>query len=710
MNISSIQKRRFLNNLYKAYYADGSKPSDQQVRKDFNDYFVVNKPGFPLRISYDLLRARSIVDVDVLNEAMAHSIFNIDVIYDSIFENNDQLMGVVNALNKKLESLKARRSQLEAKVDDLLFINSNTDGFFYSFTELFSSVNNIDLNLSSAYVNTEKKYVEIPSLNSENFSNLKINNLTTASPTGAISFNGSVINSSLNFADFDNVFDGLTDTYWGIEHSSASIGSVAMTLQIPLNSNILISKVQGIISTTSPVNIFMRALYSDPAKAPEIRNIDSRKDYGTFSFNIPASNYSSIELIMFKIEPDSIISGSSSPYSYKFGLRELLIGSRYYDKESSLVSKPISVLGQDNELLFIDAVSVEVEDQIIKGTDIRYYVAEDVENATSISNFNWIPISPQGSESSGYPSIVSFAASNYETKRILASPTGNDLALIPIDTQSRTANLVNPTSNVYPGKTVYRIATLSNQENYINPTLYGNIDSFQHYYIINSETPFADRYRDLSYWATEIRQNQANILNSLLKEQFGSIYPGINSPSSGYIQTKILSQSDQKAVYTISKINYNFNLAVYLNGQLLADLPIGVLSKSIEWDFVEGINNLIITYDKPYTGVASFSLMEGSNISKFGSIFVDYYYYLDPFEFSNRVNINDNYFTIDNVLGSKQIFASKKIDGISRFNYISKSSRSVDAIRYRVDLSRFDNPYSSPMLESLKIKFKHSSV
>lgn len=709
MNISSIQKRRFLNNLYKAYYADGSKPSDQQVRKDFNDYFVVNKPGFPLRISYDLLRSRSIVDVDLLNEAMAHSIFNIDVIYDSIFENNDQLMGVVNALNKKLESLKARRSQLEAKVDDLLFINSNTDGFFYSFTELFSSVNNIDLNLSSAYVNTEKKYVEIPSLNSENFNNLKINNLTTAAPTGSISFNGSVVIKSLGFTDFDNVFDGLTDTYWDVQHESSSIGSVALTLQIPLNSNILISKVQGVVSTTSPVNIFMRALYADSAKEPEIRNIDSRKDYGTFSFNIPASNYRSIELIMFKVEPD-VIGAKSSPYTYKFGLRELLIGSRYYDKESSLVSKPISVLGQDNDLLFIDAVSLDVEDQMIKGTDIRYYVAEDVEGATSISNFNWIPISPQGSESSGYPSFVSFSASNYETRKILANPTGNDIQLLPIDPESKTANLLNPTSTVYSGKTVYRIANLNKQENYINPTLYGNIDSFQHYYIINSETPFLYKYKDLSYWATEIRQNQANILSSLLKEQFGAIYPAINSPSSGYMQTKILCQSDQKAVYTITKTNYNFNLAVYLNGQLLAELPDGVINKSVEWNFVAGINNLIITYDKPYTGVASFSLMEGSNISRFGSVFVDYYNYLDPFEFANRASVNDNYFTIDEVFGVKQIFASKKIEGISRFNYISKSSRSVDAIRYRVDLSRFNNPYSSPMLESLRIKFKHSSV
>jgi hypothetical protein len=710
VNISTIQKRRFLNNLYKSFYADGAKPKDQQVRKAFNEYFTINKPGFPLRMSFDLLRARPNVDVDILNEIMAHSIFNIDVIYDSIFENNDQLLGIVTSLNKKMDNLKSKRSQLEAKIDDLLFINSNSDGFFYSFTEIFSSLNNIDLDLSSAYVNIDKKNVEIPSLNSENFNNLKVNNIVSASPSGTLSVNSSLVQNSLNFEDFSNVFDGLTDTYWSLDHTVNSISSVAASFQIPLNNNLVVSKIQGVVYTTSPLNILMRAVYSDSTKASEIRTVDSRSDYGTFSFNLPASNYRSIEIIMYKIEPDAVVENSSNPFVYKFGLRELVVGSKYYDKQASLVSKPISVPSSDNKLLFIDAVSLDVSDQVIQGTDIRYYVAEDVESATSISDFNWISISPQGSESSGYPSTVSFAGSNFESKKILSSPTGTDLQLMPVDSTETNANLINPALNVYPGKTAYRVTSLDKSETYINPTLYGNIDSFKHYYVINSGTTFPERYKELTYWSNQIVGNQPNILNSLLKEQLGSIYPGVNSPSNGYLQTKILCQSDQNVVYTVNKINYNFNLAVYLNGQLIADLPKGTLTKSVDWNFVEGINNLIITYDKPYTGVASFSLMEGTNISRFGSIFVDYYNYLDPFEFANKITENDNFFTIDTVFGVKQIFSSKRIDGVSRFNYISKTTRTVNSIRYRVDFFRFSNPFSSPLLESLRIKFKHSSV
>jgi hypothetical protein len=709
VNISTIQKARLLENLYKIFHTSGVIPNDQEIRKAFNDYFTVNKAGFPLRIDTDVLRSISVTDVDILNSIMANSVFNVDVIFDSIFQNNDQLMGIINALNKKMENLKKRRSELESKVDDLLFSNSNTDGFFYSISENFASLNNIDLNITDAYVNVDKKNVELSSLNSANYNNLTVNNIIASSANASVSANGSVLPINVDLSLFNYVFDGLTDTYWEYEYNSSLINSVSLSIRIPLNNSLVISKVQGTVYTTSPVNIYVIANYVDSTKQSEIRIINSREDYGTFLAAIPADNYSSVDIIMSKVEPDYISSDSSSPYKYKFGLRELMIGSKYYDKQGSIVSVPYSIPSSDNQSIFIDAVSLDVTDQVLTGTDIRYYVAENVENATAISDFNWIPISPKDSESAGYQSLVSFEASTRDNILIKENPLANDLQLIPVNSTSKNINEINPSSSIYANKNVYRVATLNKSLDYINPSLYANVDSFKHYYYIMQDTTMTN-YKNLDYWSTEILQNKANILSSILKEQLGSIYPGITSPSSGYMQTKVLSNSDQKVIFTVSKINYNFNLAIYLNGQLIADLPNGTLSKSVEWEFKEGINNLIITYDKPYNGVASFSLMEGTSISRYGSIFVDYFYYLSPFDFANKEIDKENYFTVDTIYGIKQIFSSQKIDGVCRFGYTSKTSRSVDSIRFRADLTRFENPYSTPVLQSYRIKFKHSSV
>lgn len=684
-------------------------PDDQEIRKAFNDYFTINKAGFPLRVDVDVLRGISVTDVDILNSIMANSVFNVDIIFDSIFQNNDQLMGTINALNKKLENLKKRRSELESKIDDLLFSNNNSDGFFYSVTENFASLNKSDLNLSNVYINTDKKNVELPSLTSANYNNLTVNNILGASANASLSVNGSVLPVSIDLSLFNNIFDGLTDTYWDYEYSSAEINSVSLSLRIPLNSNVVISKVQGTVSTTSPVNLYVIANYSDTNKQSEIRTVDSRQDYGTFVVSLPADSYSSIDIVMSKIEPDAVVAGFTNPYKYKFGLRELMIGSKYYDKNGTFISEPHSVPSADNSTIFIDAVSIDVEDQAVNGTEIKYYVAQDVPSATSISDFNWLPISPQGSESAGFSSIVSFEGSTRESILIKSEPSSSDLLLAPINTTSKNANEINPSSTLYTGKTVYKVATLNRSVDYINPSLYGNVDSFKHYYYIMQDTSI-ENYKDLLFWSTEIQQNKPNILSSILKEQIGSIYPGITSPASGYIQSKLLSNSDQKLIYTVNKINYNFNLAIYLNGELIADLPNGTVSKSIQWEIKEGINNIIITYDKPYNGVASFSLMEGTNLSKFGSIFVDYFYYLSPFDFSNKEIDKDNYFTVDTLFGIKQIISSQKLEGTCRFGYTAKTARSVESIRFRADLGRYENPYSTPILQSYRIKFKHSSI
>lgn len=713
MNISTIQKKRFLDNLYKRYYSNGTIPSRQDILREFNTYFTVNKPGFPIKVDHDTLRSTNIIDVDVINSIMTNSVFNIDIVYDALFENNEELMSVITSLNKKIENLKIQRGNLETKIDDLLFANNNTDGFFYSFTENFNGLENIDIDLSSAYVNTANKYASLSSLRSEQFNSLTVDNLVSSAPTVTLYENGSEVmvnaSSSTGSNDFSYVFDGLTDTAWFIDHVSQKINYITLSINIPINNSSIISKVEGIVSTTSATNILVRANYNDSNKQPEVKIFDSRKDYGSFSFSIPADKYRSIEIVMYKTEPDTVLANASKPYLYKFGLRDLVIGSKYYDKNGTIVSKALTVPDNDNKNLVIDAVTLDVEEQKVSGTDIRYYVAADNANATSVSDISWIPISPFGSENSGYPSTISFSGSTVKFKKILQNRQIDSLELIPINPSSKNSNEINPSSNIYQGKTVYRVARLEKQESYMNPTLYGNIDSFNHYYLLTTEDTIS-YYKDLSFWSDQIAQKNIGLFNSVLKEQVGSLYPGVNSSTSGYIQTNLSCEVAQKVIFNVGKINYNFNLAIYLNGVNIADLPKGTLNKSVEWNLNSGINSIIITYDKPFNGAVSFSPMEGTSFSKFGSLFTDYYNFLDPLDFQNKATDQGNYFTIDTIYGAKEIISSRLIDYNCNFKYTAKTADPVTAIRYRVDMDRYDNPFNTPTLDSIKLKFKHASA
>ena len=124
MDIQTIQKRKFLNNIYKLLYSSGNQPKENEILKLFNNYFSVNKLGKPLEISYSQIQAEDTTDVNMLNELMANSLLNLEILYECMTENNNELLKTVTALNAKVQNLKAKRKFLEGKIDDLLFSNS----------------------------------------------------------------------------------------------------------------------------------------------------------------------------------------------------------------------------------------------------------------------------------------------------------------------------------------------------------------------------------------------------------------------------------------------------------------------------------------------------------------------------------------------------------------------------------------------------------
>jgi hypothetical protein len=89
-------------------------------------------------------------------------------------------------------------------------------------------------------------------------------------------------------------------------------------------------------------------------------------------------------------------------------------------------------------------------------------------------------------------------------------------------------------------------------------------------------------------------------------------------------------------------------------------------------------------------------------------MFLDYFSYLDPMEFKRRADISAHLFTIDNFYGRKEILSSRQISGKSLFNYYSNMLDTVTAIRYRADLIRYENPLQTPLIDSIRVKFKHN--
>lgn len=705
MDIATVQKRKFLNNIYKVLYAKGEKPSEQEVRKAFAEYFSTNKPGLPVKTDYNRLSVVDLTDVDVLNELMVGNLFNLEVLYDAVFENNQQIMSVVTALNNKLEGLRSRRKELEAKVDQLLFVNSNTDGYFYSAIDKFSNLSYIDMNLTTAFVDTVNGNVTIPKITNEVSDSLVVKEIFTGAATMSAVLNGASIISNSPVADFDAVFDGLNDTYWSYDLTSSTPGVASVTIALPISTSYPISKVDISLLTSTPAAVYLKAVPVARDVPEHIKFQDSVDDYTKFSFSIPADNYSSIELTIIKSEPDRLLSSSTGMYVYSFGIRELSVSSAYYDTRATLVSTPITVPTTDNKNLAISAVALEAKHQILPGTGIQYYVAADNSTASDISSFNWIRV--ESSSDGEIEKAITLTSSNVASKSI--DTVDSDLTFIPEDSTSINANELNPTNLPYSDRMVYRICALDPNEKLIQPYMLANIGTFRHYGVLLEASKIeTEMYTSLEGWAEKIKTDQVNVYVDFLLNQTTSISPGIFSANIGLLETKLMASSPAVVSHAVTKSSPDFNLSIYLNGVLIADLPSGVATKTIEWNFVAGINNIVIGYDKNFSGLISFNLMAGRTIGDYGTVFCDYFTYLDPIQFRNNRISDSNTFTVDSVFGRDEILSSKKIANRSILKYYTNNSDLITAVRYRADLTRFDNPLQSPSIDSVRIKFKHN--
>jgi hypothetical protein len=712
MNIGTIQKQKFLTNLYKILYSSGNVPSDHDVRIAFNQYFSVNKPGQPVALDTARLEGSDLTEILPLNELMINSILNLEVLYDCVFENNQEAFSVITGLNSKLDSLRAKRKELESKIDQLLFANANTDGFFYSYLENFSTLNAIDMDLTSAYVDLVNNTVTLPKITSDYRSSGMNGSVNANSIKKSVTFNGGqvVVNAPVN--DFDLALDGLNDTYWTHEHQAPAPGLTALTLEVPITSGYAISRITGSLISKSPCSIQIRAIPTAATNPEVIRSKDSKGDFNRFSFSLPVDNYRVIYMTFYKTEPDSIARSNNTPYIYSFGIREMSINSEYYSDSATLVSAPISIPTADNTLLSISAVSMDVKQEVAGGARVKYYVAADKPNATSLAGFNWVQISPNNIDSKETSSVINLLSSPFKEDLINRGDINiYDYELIPLNSESENINQLNPARLPFTEKYVYRVAQLNDAIEYRQPYLLASLNCFRHYNVLSNYSNIdLQLYKSLQQWVDKISSNSNTLNKDVYNNTDSLVSITMNSPSVGFLETKLLVDESKKVSHTISKSRSDFNLSIYLNGTLIADIPSGQLDATVEWSFVKGINNIALAYDKSVAGYVNVDLMVNAKLTDYGILFLDYFSYLDPLDFRRLVDSNANTFTIDKFYGKKELLCSNEVSNKSILRYYSDVAETISAVRYRVDFSRLSNPLETPVLDSLRLKFKHSDI
>lgn len=735
MSIENIQKRRFLETIYKIYYSLGSEPSTEEISSIYGRYFSRYKPGQPIPVPYSDLNASAYVDIEKLNRIMLHTGFNLDVLYENYHEEIEELYDLISAFKFRIDNLKSRRAELEKTVDDFLFSINNTNGFYFAFTEAFNNTNNTDLNNTTAIVDTSARKASLPKETSGlfNYVGNVLNKISNA--TVDVYFDGNVKISQQN-VDFSNVFNGLNNSEWAMKYESGSIGVCTLKISIPVElyntQTNGISVVEGKINSQKPVETSLLVIDPIDRNKSLFFTKDSATDYDNFSFNFTTKKTSMVELYLTKVEPDYFSTKNGQAiYVYDFRIDELIITAPYYSSSAIYVSKSIGLPSAQNPDLAIDKIVFDAEQQIPSGTSISYYIAADTGSATDINQFNWISISPASEKNASAPSTVDFGGTRLVSSS-LDKPTSTSIestfdSMIQIP---RTTTYNNPINSYF-----YQNDSLSRDFNVYRLSKFPKNSQPYEPYILESVTSsqlqvsyVAGTSLDRSTWQEVISGARSDIVhtssyNSLTTAQ--EFYEAQNVPfGSLYLTTNVYM--DKPLVITKNFLKsltaQYWDVNVYLNGVELSNsgvLAPGILSAALTWNFNKGQNTILIIINKSTNNTngvktalnGAISLMENQSLLTLpnATVYRNYLSYVKIEDLRNKYSNYDNVFSVIDYENNQEIVYRRtaEIKDGSKVYYYTNNQDRPQFIKLRADFFRGADSYSSPALNSFTLKFKH---
>ena len=736
MSIENIQKKRLIDILFKIYHAIGDKPSYNDIDVLFGQYFSVNKPGNPVIVPYGDLNAFSKIDYNTLNKIMATLMFNIDVIYDSYSEDVEALYAIISAYKFRLENLRNTRAEVETKVDDYLFSLNNTDGFYYSVTNAFNNLESTDIDNTTAVVDTETRKVTLPKITSGLFDYVG-NILSRATAVEvAVFFDGERVDLRQG-VDFSNVFNGLNNSNWNyvgqdqtVGYKSSTIGNCTLRISVPIDSigNVGVSNIEGRLISRKQVDTSVIVNDKENADNSLFFSKKGSLDYDVFSFNFEPKVTSKIDIFFSKIEPDQVLTDNSQNklYVYDFTIDELVISAPYYDSSATYISKPVQVVDGKNKNMMVDAVMLEAQEQIPAGCSVRYYIAQDNASESDVNQLNWTEIAPSSRSSSNSENIIRFNGATMKAMEIVDKinnsiiPTSTNFIRIP-----RTADYSNPIQNYYYqsdysnyGFNLYRLAKFPSGIEPISPYILENVKSKQIkvQHVTGTTLSF-------SAWQEITSGYRKDVVVTTSESDIGStdvFFTGNSIPAgSVYLSTNVYAQTD--ATYTnrflkTSEAQY-WNVDIYLNGRLLTTVESGAMFASITWNFRRGQNSIDIVINNSTTGTSassfqgSISLMEGMSLSQEVGLmpFQNYLFQVKIEDLRTMHSNQDNVFSVITWENNKEIVyrREKEISSGSIVYYLQNLDNGVLGLRVRIDLSRGQTAYSSPAINSYKLKLRH---
>ena len=417
MSLSKIQFDLALKRALVKHLKTGEVPSLTKVTKLISNRL---KENYGKETMYPpVLTKNGKLDLRGLNKELEALDFDINVLQSFLFSEADSALRRV-VLFEILNSIASKRaSELEQDMSNLSYILGNGDQYFDSFFDSFnnfSKVNQESTTPNSVDISTGS--VTLPdSLVGSSKINLQHLYKFSSVPLQINVNDGVSIVSAMPASDapFKNLFTA-TLGVWRHDIITNADGPVEVSFTIPLSDDsrlVLVSKVEIYYVDFSQK---LEILYSQDnvnfLSLDNNRVRDLSKFDGKLVIEVSPLLAKFIKIILYKDNNDKIVDNKSI---YSFSLQEINLYSVGKASRATLVSKKFEPESLDR----LSEISITCDEELPKGTDIKYYIGAF--NKDKIKEFDgyWSEITPLNRNSNSSPKILKLTSKSNKTATII---------------------------------------------------------------------------------------------------------------------------------------------------------------------------------------------------------------------------------------------------------------------------------------------------
>lgn len=488
MSIKQRQVHALTEKVLKEYYQDGYIPTVEEVVRRVNEMLGGRPFGLPIT-KFRPARSRGKSVPEDWNKTIDEISTDLELLYAESLEQINRIMVDFDYYEVERRRLERQIEEAENRIEQLLLLNDNADGYLYSVYDDFKTLNKIDMENTSAWIDFNFSEVCLPY---SKVGNVKIN---LDPPKGELITTDKIISStSLQGAGFENIVDDSLNTYWLHEVVSEVPQEISYKLTFTL---------KGEPSTRLVIDPHVSGPTTFTARYTEDghnwMNFGSSHSQEKIVYDFYEAHFVGIEIIITKRDHEETISvNGKNGFVYTFGLKNVSLYKIGFEDTGTFQSKALSIVDRQGNPVTFDKISLEVEEEVPADCDISYFLA--LRTKEDASNPNWVP---------DWQPLLPLHRTGSEDDKVI------DLKSI---SSFHPSSIMTPSNNVYTGGPInglrfYEMGNIPSGRNLMSEsfTMYKGINQFKR-----------DRYK--AWWA-----GYGPLYSAPIGETHVAIEPGVGN-------------------------------------------------------------------------------------------------------------------------------------------------------------------------------------